>query len=382
MTTGTILRDSRYAFPNDCNSLGVAGNYFRRIWGGSDDPINHRSVNGYSCVIDSEFNPEIRWTDPTGSDPNAIKTGTYRDCLGGISWDPIVLDENDEITLINRLGDNIRQNDFDFANSVGAEGKDALEQIGRTAGSLFKAGKALNNGNIPAAAAELGIPNPFKGGKRESKKQKQNNQLGKNLSDSVLAVQLGALPLMGDISSAADALISILNRDQKRTYTAKVKAKGLCYPSIDTSKKNPCGFVVDSKRLVWTVTSSPPTVAQQLSMSNPWDLADMLWQATRLSFVADWVLPLHKYLAAMSTTWDFLGHGYVSHKYIRRGRTLYAGTGILVLPGMPYGFKHMEFTRTVLTSLTVPMPRVRPLGKIPSYQRALTAVALLGQLLL
>jgi len=373
MTTGSIIQDHRSLISTDCGS-GLAGTYYSRIWAGDDDPLKTK-INGYGTSIVSENDPVMTWTNQ--DNPGVTKQGTYKLCFGGVVVDDVVFGDNDEITLINRLGDQIRQHDFDAANSIGAEGKDALKQIAGTASSLYRADKALSRGDLPTAAAELGIPNPFnKGKKRLSDRQKQNNKLGKNLSNSVLAVQLGALPLMDDMASAFNALVSMLNRDMRRTYVSKVKVKGNVYPATAETGKNVCGFVHDSKRLVWTL-SAQPTGYEQLSTSNPWDLADLMWNFTALSFVADWIVPIQKFLSAKSTAYDFKGSGYVTRKRIVEAATSYVPPGFSTTGS--YGLRTVVFERTLLSSLTVPMPNFKPVESIPSWQRALTAVSLLGQ---
>lgn len=378
MTIGHIIRDSRATQSLSCGPCKVGG-YFEKTWSGADDPL-HRVVNNYSCHVLSTFDPFITWkfdSDP----PGTKRTGSYASCFGGISAENVVFSDDDQITLVNRLGDAIRGHDFDAANSIGAEGKDALKQIAGAAGSLYRANKALHRGDAPAAAAELGLPTfGSSRGRRKSKRQEQNDQYGKNLSDSVLAVQLGALPLMSDIASAADALITVANRYPKRTYVSKCVARGVCHPATDPNGVV-CGTVRNSKRLVWTITAEPSGF-EQFSMSNPWDLADMLWNYTALSFVADWVLPLQKFLSAKSTAYDFKGSGYVTQKHIVEARTSFAPPGYSIDPGTLYGYRDVIFTRTAIGSLQVPLPSFKPLNSIPSWQRALTAVSLLGQRLL
>lgn len=378
MTIGTILRDSRIHETLDCGPA-KHGNFFSRIWSGSDDP-QHTAVNPYETVIVSTFDPKIEWC--FGSDPPGTRrSGSYTSCFGGVVVDNVMFSDNDQITLVNRLGDKIRGHDFDAANSIGAEGKDALKQIAGTCGNLLAANRALSHGDIPAAAAALGLPTltPSRG-RKKSERQKQNDRLGKNLSDSVLAVQLGALPLMDDIASAADALITVANRYPKKTYTSKCVARGNCYPATDPHG-NPCGTIRDSKKLTWTIQAEPSGF-EQFSMSNPWDLADLLWNYTTLSFVADWILPLQKFLSAKSSAYDFKGTGYVTRKRVVEASTLYVPPGHKMLSSMPYKTRNVLFTRELVGSLQVPLPGFKPISSIPSWQRALTAVSLLGQKLL
>lgn len=376
MTTGTIIQDHRNPYNGDCGLDNSAGTYFSRVWGGTDDPLK-KAINSYSCSIVSESNPVISFTDKDY--PGVLKFGTYKSCFGGVAAEDVVFGDNDQITLINRLGDEIRQHDFDAANSIGAEGMDALKQVAGSAGSLYRASKALNRGDIPSAAAELGIPNPFGGTKKKSALQRRNNQIGKNLSNKVLAVQLGALPLLSDLASAGNALISMLARDMRRTYVSKAVAKGLVYPATAPTGGPACGTIRDSKRLVWTITAQP-TGFEQLSMSNPWDLADLMWNYTRLSFVADWAIPMQKFLSAKSTAYDFKGSGYETHKRVLDAATSYAPPGFTC--GGSYALRTVVFERSLLESLAVPLPNFKPVQSIPSWQRALTAVSLLGQSIL
>lgn len=365
MTTGTIINNNWTPVVTSCGP-GNIGFHNQKSWTGGDDPL-HRSINAYSMTRTAQRDSLIEWV--FNNTPNNVYTGTYVSCFGGIVADDCTLSDNDELTLLNRLGESIRGHTFDAANSFGAEGRDALKQIADAAGSFYHGVKQLKRGNVGGALANFGL-NP---------KMEKNVGLHKSLSGKVLATQLGWLPLLGDIKSATEALDAIVSRPLERTYSAKVKVKGYCHPASRITED--IGFAQRSKKLTWTL-SVTPTFAGQLSISNPWDIADMAWNAATLSFVYDWFMPVGDYLNAQSIVTEFKGSGFFNLRYKYHASTTMAALGHSIVSGNPYEIDHVEFSRVPVSTLTVPLPKFRDFKKVPSWARALTAVTLAAQILL
>jgi len=123
-------------------------------------------------------------------------------------------------------------------------------------------------------------------------------------------------------------------------------------------------------------------VAQLSGLTDP---ASVLWELTPYSFVADWFIPIGNYLAARSLASALTGT-FVTTK-TRRVFCAYEGlantdNGIVrtVYTTPPKGnCALINVTRTVSTSLNVPVPSFKTLDKVASWKHCANAVALLVQ---
>lgn len=366
MSSGTFSSDHRLPVTTGCGS-GFSGSWVTKTWSGGDDPKKHSSVNPYTMQYSEVRDGVIEVTYP-GS-PGIHHSGTWGSCFGGVACDTLTWDSNDDLSLVNKLGDRIRSHEFNAAVSVGAEGKEALEQIARAASSVYSGMRNLRRGNVQGALRDFGI-NP---------KHEREVGLHKSLSGKVLATQLGWIPLMSDVSSAYDAVKALTSKPMSMTYHSRRRISSDCHPPSDNGVI--AGTHTISKKLTWTLSENF-TIWESLSISNPWDFADGVWNATRLSFIADWFLPVGSYLSARSLAHTLKGSGYLSTFDETRTHGVSNFSVYAVKNAEVYFFRNLHVTRTPLASIDglVALPKFKDFSKIPSWTRALTAVTLATQM--
>lgn len=367
MTQGTRTDDHRTTFTGDCGT-GQVGSLITKTWSGSDDPKIHKKVNPYFMTYDESWDGPIAWIN-TG-DPLKIRhSGTWLTCFGAIGIGPSNWSAADDLSLVNQLGDRIRKHQFNAAVSIGAEGKEALEQIAGATFGLVSGMKNLKRGNVGAALRDFGL----------SPSHIKKVGVHKDLSNKVLATQLGWMPLMSDISEAYDALRAITGKPQSMTYHAYKRVESPIYLSGGSGVQ--AGVRSKAKKLTWTLSENF-TVWESLSCSNPYDLLNAGWNATSLSFIADWFIPIGSYLSARSLAYTLKGSGFVSTFDEGKVRGV-SNHGVYIVEGADgYFHRTLTVTRSPLSSIDglVSLPRFKDFNKVPSWKRALTAVTLATQM--
>lgn len=372
MTTGTKVWDNRQVYSGDCGTT-LVGSYLQKTWSGADDPVIHKAENPFTMELWEEFITPITWCKT--ATPASIRSGTWKSCFGGIAFEPLAFDSNDLAKLINKLGDKIRGHEFNAAVSIGAEGKDALRQIAGASKAMYNGMRMLKKGNIDGALRYLGL------------KPAVAKEVGyhKTLSGKVLATQLGWLPLMGDVDDAYGALRRLSDPPLTGKFTVGIRKLGSVTLADGSPARNSENYL--SRRLTWILSESEQLgVVDSLHVSNPWDMANLAWNATFLSFIADWFIPIGSYLDARSVVSGLEGRGYQTTLLRSKGSSIlgpYLG-GARTIKSGTYFSKHVTVNREVINSLSgyVPLPRFKDFSKIPSWKRALTAVTLATQMFL
>lgn len=366
MTTGTRSLDAFSVIDNTWPGSGTSwvGVQGQKTWSGGDDPVKHKAINAYSMTLSRRASNPISWKFSNDNPSGTWETGTAG-FLGCFKQQPS-WSSTDQLNLINRLGDKIRRHDFNAAQSIGAEGKDALRQIANTAMGVAKGLRALKRGDFSAVKRNFGI----------SYSEAKRAGLHKDLSNRVLATQLGWLPLMSDTKSAADAFYALTAKNASKTYEASLTLKGKVFDVWQQDVEVGTSFI--RKRLHWTL-SEDLTWNESLGLSNPWDFLGMAYAGTPMSFIADWFLPIGKYLDARSLSSILTGRGYITTFEKHHGVTTLLPDGYVNLSGSRYGETYISMQREVLFALDVPLPSFVDLKRVPSWKRALTAVALAAQ---
>lgn len=370
MSVGIRTSDSRYTVSTSCGS-GYVGTIIRKDWAGDDDPIRHKRANAYDMLYTETRDGIINWKNNLDV-PALFHDGTWGSCFGSMGdVSPLIWDENLDLSLVNKLGDKIRNHEFNAAVSVGAEGKEALEQIAHAASSIYSGMRNLKKGNVSGALRDLGL----------SPKHARKVGLHKDLSGKVLATQLGWIPLMSDISSAYDAVVALTSKPQSMTYHASKRIFTDCHPVGDIGVY--AGYHVMSKKLSWTLSENF-TVWESTSLANPWDFADAVWNATTLSFIADWFIPVGSYLSARSLAYNLNGSGYQTVYDDTRHHGVSNFFVYTVENADVYFHRSLHVTRSPMTSISglVALPKFKDFNKIPSWRRALTATTLATQMFL
>lgn len=211
---------------------------------------------------------------------------------------PVNWDENDDISLANKLASKLQEH-VDFHAAV------ALAEIDKTRTMIADSAKKLARGlrkasrgdvlgairvmgNVKNSSAALGSIR-----KNATRRQKWIAQ-GDPVRDRYLLYQLGIKPLVSDVQAATRALAWYLDRPQYQ----KVRAQ---------RKKDPKDYVVDgttayyaSKTMVMAqyiaILKSTPPAADVLGLT---DIASGLWERVPLSFVVDWWVPIGGWLESL-----------------------------------------------------------------------------------
>lgn len=368
MTTGTRTFDGTTLVPVSTGNARV-GIYHSKTWSGTDDPLKKRE-NQYTMSYGS-------WSDQVCYFRHRLYPDEWRttSARNFAEWGQVVIpkppqwDSNDELSLILKLKQELSGSSFNFASSIGAEGHDALKQITGSASSLAKSILLLRKGNFAGAARAVGLT------------PRRSSNHAKNLSGNVLAVQLGWLPLVSDMKSAAESLANIVAGPKRTSRTVTMRKQGFYHNAWHPESR--VGDIVLFERLKWTLTGEL-SIAEKLSMA---DVPVALYNAVPMSFVLDWVIPIGDYLeAVMFAGYTLTGSG-VRTTFVRghadvRQPTNPADFQVLEVRGMKYTQTDVSVNRRPITGLTVPFPSVKTLKDVPSWRRALTAVSLVAQRLL
>jgi hypothetical protein len=191
-----------------------------------------------------------------------------------------------------------------------------------------------------------------------------------------LSMQYGWLPLLQDAKAGAEALAHHLNTPFRKTYRVTVRKE------VDSIRTTYWRYIVDNARYaVATATRTHrrgliakiverPTIAKLLGLTDP---ANVAWELLPYSFVADWFIPIGDFLRARGLESGLTGIFITADKKMGNAHT----------PTSPW-FDHtcrssyydVIFTRSISTTLKVPMPTFKPLNKVASWQHCANAVAL------
>lgn len=211
---------------------------------------------------------------------------------------PINWDDNDDISLANKLASKLQEHvDFHAAVTLAEIDKtrtmiaDSAKKLARglrkaARGDVLGAIRVM--GNVKNSSAALGSIR-----KKATRRQKWIAQ-GDPVRDRYLLYQLGIKPLVSDVQAAARALAWYLDRPQYQ----KVRAQ---------RKKDPKDYVVDgrtayyaSKTMVMAqyvaILKSTPPAADVLGLT---DIASGLYERVPLSWVVDQWIPIGGWLESL-----------------------------------------------------------------------------------
>lgn len=261
---------------------------YKRTSSGANTPRDLRlkgvyTENMYDCVIQSKVSDVcyVRFGNPSG--PFTQTLGTEN--LGGTPV-PVnsALPYPDPYSLLGKLEERWKDSTFNVG-VFAAEGKEALEMMHQRLVGLHAAAQALRRRQFGLALRNLTGQIP-KGQSREALRKLD----GRDLSGAWLELNLGWSPMIGDIYNATKdiGLQYLHNRVRASTYNfCSMQSAGSqdCWTVEGGHKKHVQIIVYCRKSASWR---------QYWGLTDP---AGIAWEATRLSFVADWFLPIGKYLA-------------------------------------------------------------------------------------
>lgn len=337
--------------------------------------------NNYSMSYDKLFDPGIQF--PTRNPPLE-----YSCDYAGIYLSPSLgtTDPNLVISLINKLREKVQGSDFNAGIVLAESGKFA-KLLTETASKLALAIRQVKRGRISDAAQTLTGHRPKQAALAESKWRNSPRHVradAETVSQNWLQLQYGWLPALCDIHSGAEALAHlhhntgvtrIVVRGSRSTGTPRGK-----YPDpASSSVRAPTGSQLTT--IGYKSSESVQIVAfieshNSLALLGLQDPLSVAWELLPWSFVYDWIIPIGSYFSALEASRALQGTFVqtevqkVSYEGIQSERA-----------GELFGrhdrmLSWTRMTRVVSTTLGVPLPAAKPIGKIASVPHALNALAL------
>lgn len=272
-------------------TISPAWDAYDRYRRNSDGGNTPRELRLRGIYTENQYDSSIRFERHSPVKVGSAMNGPYNwsistENLGGVPVPIEPIAYPDPYSLMGDLEAQWKQSEFN-AGVFMAEGKEALSMgIFRLKG-IDAAARALRRGNIGGALRNL------TGSVPPTNRTRANTALkSKDVASAWLELHLGWVPMMNDIYSAANLL-------DLRPRVNRVKA----------SNYNEIGLWASGAKEQWTVTGRErkyqsiivefyrePTKLEALGLTDP---AGVAWEATRLSFVADWFLPIGRSLANM-----------------------------------------------------------------------------------
>lgn len=277
-------------FPTPANPhLRGWASYDREISGGNT-PRELRAVgefteNGYSGHTELQFNPLIEVAWESWSAIHWVEGSAYSNGFKPIPES--VLPDMSAYDLLPKLAQAWKESDFNVG-VFAAEGKDAIGMMANRLRGLYNGTKALGKGNIGGFLRELTGSVP-KGSRRNMQKRMD---LG-DVSGAFLEGHLGWSPMLGDLYDLAGLIKPKEIQNVVRashTYIGAVRAAAQPPEMYSASGHHKKTIAIKC------IVTREPTWIDRLGLNDP---AGILWEATPLSFVIDYVSPIGKALASI-----------------------------------------------------------------------------------
>lgn len=400
MTTGSITRGFVYNVSTNAGPGKVYEGYFEKTWSGNDSvftkdssPTAYRGSpryarvmtpdgyqliklrprlvppkkgpsreqdlreNSYNCTISTKtdrviqylYKPSGVWRTGTG-----LNTGFGNYTTSG-SWD-----SNDDLALIGKLRTEIAGSDFNLAVTL-AEGREAFSMITSAATRIYGAYTAARRGDLVKAARILTNNTPHR------------RIADKTVASNWLELQYGWLPLINDAYGAAQYLAEYALNRRVRVYRARMSKRLGIGPAVPFAKGE--GEYIARGQLIAKLTE-----VNEARLSGLADPLSVAWELLPYSFVIDWFLPVGDYLSARALSRAVTGTFVTTKTTKLMWRALPFNSPDYRVNSIDTVLMNVEVRRTVSSNLSVPTPRIVPMGQALSFKRAANAVALLLQL--
>ncbi len=328
----------------------------------ADRIINGRKPHRYSTTkswedVSYDFYKKPGWASALTGSPIQ---------LGGnpiLFW-PSQWTANDDIVLASRLKTAILGSDFHagvFINEL----LPAISMITNAASRLYNARRHLLKGRVNAAWKALSPA----GAKYAPKVRR-----GQPIAEQWLEMSFGWKPLVSDLEAGAQMIAH--NDSVPFSYTARARLKK-GDNKVDVREGSNKIFFTGVKKETGQIVAylTEVNVPKLIGLT---DSASIAWERMPFSFLGDYVIPIGNYLAARGVAQALKG------EFVTSRRTVKSVTGfesrdmpIVSTPRSKLEKWTMECTRSISTSLEVPLPSVKPLGEIGSWKRAANVVSLL-----
>lgn len=420
MTTGTVNYDLYHLVPPSNQWSGTRG---FKIWSGSDRPLqvwakepayqiyrdgkfykirSVRSTNSkppkrardvwhpYSLQAKRKRDTEITFRE--GSSPFTQRTQCcMQSCSNNEEDAPSLILANDQIKLVNKLGEKTRGSDFDLSVFLG-EGHQTARMLMDSAIRIRKSYVHLRRGDLGGSARSL-----FEGTTRAPLRRHDWNAgvkpfvpTARNVAGNWLELQYGWRPLVDDAFGAAEMLSHQLTVPFKETFRVSVLKttnqvfNSLAFLSGGTNfygkpNKRPTAVIDRSHRRILTaIVSEPASLPALLGLLDP---QQVVWELVPFSFVADWFIPIGDWMQARGMAQHLTARYWQSDLQKLRHVVTDGGSYFTAPDRKLQGYDAVIFGRTDLgTTLSVPMPEYKPLYKVASWQHCANAIALLTQM--
>lgn len=413
MTVGSVTNDNRVP----ASGGGWIGVFYSRSWNGGDRTRLNKPAHNYyetyreytdfaGIVRRKDFKIRIPHPAPSGTGNNRVVkrlfdeehpytlnyTRTFEDRVfynvpnNGYVWSDMthhgvenwtvetLIDSNDEIKLIGRFQEMMFGSDFNMGIALGELGP-TLDLIGDTAGRLGGALGAARRGQFGLAADFLlnGTRRPKKPGHVNLPKGKTTPKM---LADNWLELQYGWLPLLKDVEAGAQMLAHHLNTPVRNSYRVRIRKEKRMPTRVSQVGYNPSqkafgDCVKTHRRQIIARVQESGSIPELLGLTAPELVA---WELLPYSFVADWFIPIGDWMAARALVRRLRGTFIVSDK---KEATAFSPKSQFFTAQPRGNRKQVVFSRSVSTTLDVPMPRIKPLGSVASWQHCANAVGLL-----
>jgi len=394
MSAGTKTVDNRsvVSTPGGCGTTATVGFYYSKTWSGGDLPVGFdRSQwlppHNYTMSVTSTFDNVCTWKSNT----QAPRLGSHLTCWGGFSHiaDPsAAIIANNEIHAIMKLRKRIEGSEFDASIFLGTAHQ-SLRTIAEGATQIYEAYRNVRKGRFKQAkrilTKRITVWHPhiddsiqrFVKYSVPAARRENSIRIHKDAAKNWLALQYGWLPLLNDVFDAAESLANHLYAPLHYQRSASFEYSQhdiLVSGQIKYTRKN------NYKTRYTAYYSETASWAKQSGLQNPENLA---WELLPWSFVADWFIPVGDYLEARAFSQRMTGT-FVKSTLKDKWCGSTQGTGIsgfkFIVPDMAYNHS-VTLTRTVSSTLDVPLPHFKPLDSVPSWRRCANALALLTQAL-
>jgi hypothetical protein len=279
---------------------------------------------------------------------------------------------NDDLRLLAKLAEQIKGHSFDLGINI-AEGRKTYEQILGNLSSIGKALIALKHGHPGQALRQLGVP---------THRWRASQLSLHDVSGRWLEMQYGWRPLVDQCYQAGKALAAQTGPRVLRFY-ASVGNRSATYNGSQSPSIYTYPVSVTYGKRIHAELYEDVGLSRSLGLVDP---AAIAWEVVPYSFVVDWFIPIGTYLSVWSMIPSLLGRFITTERIGQK-----AGEGWSLTPlghinsperaGQRKSERWFKITRTVSSSLSVPLPRFNPLPKALSPGRIKNAIALIHQLL-
>jgi hypothetical protein len=285
----------------------------------------------------------------------------------GASYDVSPLLGNADAALlsaIGRLRTAVAGSDFNLGVSLG-ESKEAFQMIGDSATKIFNAYRKVRRGDFWGAASTL---TGFRGVRKSTAWSP-----GKDVASNWLQLQYGWLPLLKDVENGAQFLAHHYNVPLQKVVKVSARTK-TNYGASSTSPANV--GVLDIFHLQKVNIKAILREKDVVALAGLTDPLSIAWELTPYSFVVDWFIPIGNWLQARALSSALTGTFVIStlQKGVVNGMVSNNGNQ----GDIPQWYsERVSMSRTISSSLGVPLPRVKTLGEAASVRHCINAIALL-----